>query len=94
MIQAKTELKPGNWQITATTIYCDHVDDYVTIMVDKDWTTRCAWFNRYKQKALDDEKQKFDKHIKGKIEKCIGPDCPMAMEYRDKLIKEESETKD
>jgi len=94
MIQAKTELIPANWQITATTIYCNHVEDYVTVMVDKDWTTKCAWFKRYKQKALDDKKQKFGRSIKKKIEECIGPECPLAIEYRDKLIKEESETED
>ena len=29
-----------NWQVTATTIYCDAVDDDdVRIVVNKDWTT-------------------------------------------------------
>jgi hypothetical protein len=30
----------GDWQITATTIYCDAVDDDVTIIVYKDWSTK------------------------------------------------------
>ncbi len=89
MIQAKTELQPGNWQITATTIRCDFVDDFVTVMVESDWTTKCVWYNRYKHKASGDKKQKFDKTIKSKIERCAGPDCPLVTEYRDKLIQEE-----
>lgn len=89
MIQARTDLKPGNWQITATTIRCDYVDDNVTLMVDRDWTTRCAWYRRYKQKALEDKKQKFDKEIRIKIVKCAGSECPLAVSYRDKLIQEE-----
>lgn len=93
MIQARTDLKPGNWQITATTIRCDYVDDDVTLMVDRDWTTRCAWYRRYKQKALDGKKQKFDKEIRIKIEKCAGSECPLAINYRDKLIQEELGTK-
>ncbi len=89
MIKARTDLKPGNWQITATTIHCDYVDDDVTIMVDKDWTTRCTWYRRYKQKSLENRKQKFDQEIKLKIAKCLGTECPLALKYRDKLIQEE-----
>ncbi len=31
-----------NWQITATTIYCEAVSDEVTIMVHKDWSVTCT----------------------------------------------------
>jgi len=93
MTEAKVELKPAKWQITATTIRCDLVDDFVTIMVNNDWSTRCAWCNRYKQKALEDKKQKFDKAIRVKIEKCAGPECSYVTDYRDKLIQEESGSK-
>ena len=92
MSKANTELQPANWQITATTIHCDMVDDFVTIMINKDWSMKCAWYNRYKQKAID-EKKRFDKEIKAKIEKCQGPECSYLVEYRDKLIQEESDTK-
>jgi len=93
MTEAKVELKPAKWQITATTIRCDLVDDFVTIMVNNDWSMRCAWYNRYKQKALEDKKQKFDKAIRVKIEKCAGPECSYVTDYRDKLIQEESGSK-
>jgi len=89
MIEARTDLKPANWQVTATTIHCDYVDDNVTLMVDRDWTTRCAWYHRYKQKILENPKQKFDKAIRLKMAKCPGTECPIALEYRDKLIREE-----
>jgi hypothetical protein len=89
MIAARTDLKPGNWQITATTFNCEYVDDAVTIMVDKDWTTGCTWFHRYKQKAIENKKQKFEKVIKIKIEKCRGTECPLAINYRDTLIQQE-----
>jgi len=89
MPKTKTKLQPAGWQITATTIHCDFVDDFVTIMVNKDWSTRCSWYNRYKQKVIDNPKQKFDKKIRPKIEKCEGPECPHVMNYRDRLIKEE-----
>ena len=87
--EARKELQPAKWQITATTGHCDLVDDFVTVMVNKDWSTKCAWYNRYKQKALEDRKQKFDKKIMLKMEKCAGPECSYTTGYRDRLINEE-----
>jgi hypothetical protein len=89
MPKAKTKLKPANWQITATTMHCDFVDDFVTIMVNKDWSTKCVWYSRYKQKALEDKKYKVDREIRLKIDKCQGPDCSYVTSYKDKLVKEE-----
>ncbi len=93
MIQAKADSKPADWQITATTLNCESIHEAVTLMVDRDWTTRCAWYRRYKQKALENKKQKFERKIKLKLAECAGPDCPLAISYRDKLIKEEFGTK-
>jgi hypothetical protein len=89
MPKAKAEPPPAKWQITATTICCDLVDDLVTIMVNKDWSTKCAWYNRHKKKALEGKKHKFDRKIMLKMEKCQGPECSYVTDYRDKLIKEE-----
>jgi hypothetical protein len=89
MIQAKTDIKPAQWQITATTVKCDVIDEAVTLMVNRDWTTRCIWYQRYKQKSIEDKKQKFERKFKLKIAECTGPDCPLAIGYRDKLIQEE-----
>jgi len=89
MPKAKAQLQPAKWQITATTIHCDLVDDFVTIMVNKDWSTKCAWYSRYKQKAIEDKKHKFDGNIKLKMEKCQGPECSYVIDYKDKLLKEE-----
>jgi hypothetical protein len=93
VIEARTDIKPAGWQITATTMKCDYVNDSVTIMVDKDWSTRCSWYRRYKQKANEDKKYKFEKEVKLKITKCAGTECPLAITYRDKLIQEELGTK-
>jgi len=93
MIEARTDIEPGNWQITATTKHCEYVEDFITIMVDSDWATRCAWFKRYKQRRLEQPKHKFRKEIQQKLKYCVGPDCPIAKQYRDDLIKDEIETK-
>ncbi len=87
--ETEKELPPAKWQITATTIHCDLVDEFVTLMIKKEWSASCAWYKRYKQKVIEDKKQKFDKKTMLKIGKCAGPDCMYVTGYRDKLIKEE-----
>ena len=72
MAEARTELKPAGWQITATTISCDRVDDYVTIMVHGDWTYSCTWCSRYKLAAARDPKTKFSRDIKAKDRRVPG----------------------
>ena len=89
MPKTKAKLQPAGWQITATTIKCDSVDDYVTIMVYKDWSTKCVWYGRYKQKADEDKNYKVDGKMKPKVDKCRGLECSNVAGYRDKLVKEE-----
>jgi hypothetical protein len=86
---ARTDIAPAGWQITATTIRCDMVDDLITIMVYKDWSAKCVWYARYKGAALDNHRKKFSRGVKAKIAGCQGPDCKYVLDYRDKLIAEE-----
>jgi hypothetical protein len=37
----------ADWQVTATTIYCDAVDDNVMIIVYKDGSIRCTGYKKY-----------------------------------------------
>jgi hypothetical protein len=34
-------------KLTAKTVYCDAVDDDVTIMVYKDWRTKCTGYEKF-----------------------------------------------
>jgi hypothetical protein len=90
MAEARKELKPAGWQITATTISCDMVSDYVTVMVHGDWTYSCTWCSRYKLAAAGNPKKRFSREIKSSIAACRGPDCSLVLAYRDKLIAEEA----
>ena len=79
------------WRLTAATIYCDAVDDDVTILVYKDWSTKCTGYRKYVQ-ALDREAAKtLHKKAKrlGRHLKCQGPQDYRVTRYRDKLIAEE-----
>ena len=93
MLQARQDIQPGNWEITATTIRCDHVDDFVTIMVESDWSARCVWYGRYKEASPQSSKAKPDKAVRSRIPLCLGPECPLVIEYRDKLIDQETPVK-
>jgi hypothetical protein len=80
-----------NWQVTAKTIFCDSVDDEVTVMVYKDGSTRCTGSQKYNQpnsitKRMIKKKVKLDK----RPIKCEGDDCSRVPRYRDKILSEES----
>jgi len=58
MIEARTDINPGNWQITATTIQCQYVNEAVTIMVNSNWETRCATITKRKGECYFDSSQR------------------------------------
>jgi hypothetical protein len=80
-----------DWQVTATTIYCDAVDDDVTLIVDKDWNVMCTGFKKYSvnldkatARALKQRSHKLGKGLK-----CEGPLDYRVTDYRDKLKAQE-----
>jgi len=81
----------ADWQVTATTIYCDAVDADPTIMVHKDRSTSCTGYKKYgeniSKEAAGDLREKGKKL--GRVLKCEGPECSRVIEYRDKLFAEE-----
>jgi hypothetical protein len=75
-----------DWEITATTVYCDTVGDEVTLIVHRDGTLRCTGHQKYAG---------MDKEVAGAVKKsprqerrtrCQGADCPRVTQYRDSLI--------
>lgn len=76
-----------NWQITATTIYCDAVDDEVTLLVHKDWSVKCTGYRKYGKPSK--EIVNLAKKRKKQLE-CDGPECYRAVQYRDKLFADEA----
>ena len=81
-----------NWQLTATTIYCDAVDDDVTLMVYKDGSAKCVGYKKYREPSKE-----ISKLVKGKSNQlgrkleCEGPECWRVIQYRDNLFAEEAE---
>ncbi len=92
MNETLKETPPAKWQTAVTTIKCEMIDDYVSIMVQRDWTPKCTWYNQYKEPPREGKRSiKANQNTKRKIEKCQGPLCSYVTGYRDKLIQEEKE---
>jgi hypothetical protein len=80
-----------DWQVTATTIYCDAVDDDVTIMVYKDWNVRCTGYKKYVERLNKETGRRLKKEAKrlGRNLGCEGPLDYRVTDYRDKLAAED-----
>ncbi len=78
-----------DWEITATTIYCDAVDDEVTLMVSADGTARCTGLQKYLKPGRETSKEMNNRAKKlGKQLACDGEECQRIAQYRDKILGE------
>jgi hypothetical protein len=77
----------ADWQVTATTIYCDAVDDEVTLMVFADGTVKCTGEQRYSKPDKETSKEMKDKSRRlGKVIECQGLECIRVTEFKDGLL--------
>jgi len=81
-----------DWQVTGTTIYCDAVDDEVTLLVYKDWSVRCTGYKKYGEptKEAVNLLKKKSRQL-GRQLRCVGPECRRVIEYKEKLLAEEAQ---
>jgi hypothetical protein len=81
-----------DWVVTATTIYCDAIEDEVTLMVNRDGTSQCTGCNK-----LDKPMGKATRALRsrskqlGKKLRCEGIKCYRVVQYRNRLLAEEGE---
>lgn len=79
-----------NWQVTAKTIYCDSVDDEVTVMVYKNGSARCTGFRKYSQpNDITSKLMKRKSQGEKRPIKCEGEECPRVSQYKDEILGEE-----
>lgn len=78
------------WQITAKTIFCEAVDDEVTVMVNKDGSTRCTGHKKYSKptdvtlKTINEKTRRMKRPVK-----CEGENCLRVVQYKVKILAEE-----
>jgi hypothetical protein len=85
-----------DWQMTATSIYCEAVDDDVTIMVDKDWNTSCTGNQRYGESISRETAsmlQKKGRKMRRELKCTRLANCGATL-YRDRLMAEEKNSAD
>ena len=79
----------ADWMITATTIYCEAVDDEVTLLVYQDGTSRCTGCKKNGKPAKDKTKSaKAKSKSPGKQTACSEAECHRLTQYRDRLLAE------
>ena len=84
------EIRMVDWQVTAKTIYCEAVDDEVTIMVYKDWSTKCTGVQKYTE-SREEQVNLVRKSLKLRRSlECEGNRCTRLVEYRQQLQDEEA----
>ena len=78
-----------NWTITATTIYCDSVEDEVTFIANRDGQLQCTGYKRYFKPGRETARlMKIKSKQAGKKIVCEGLECSRVTQYRSKLISE------
>ena len=80
-----------NWWVTAKTIYCEAVDDEVTLIVYKDSSAKCTGYKKYGEadKETVNLLKRKSKQLKRQL-RCEGPECYRLVQYGDKLFAEEA----
>lgn len=84
----------ADWQVTATTIYCDAVDDDVTIIVHRDWSTSCTGYRKYGESPDKETANILRRKARrqGRDLGCEGPLDHRVTDYRDRLASQEKAT--
>ena len=77
----------ADWKITAATIYCEDIDDEVTVIVQRDGGVRCIGFDRCRDadKSTAELMKKKSRRL-GRQLKCTGLECPRIVQYRERLF--------
>ena len=81
-----------DWQVTGITVHCDGVEDEVTLLVYKDWSTKCTGYAKYGEagKGGTGLLKKKSRQLKRPME-CAGPECPRVIQYKKRLLSEEAQ---
>jgi hypothetical protein len=78
-----------DWQITAKTIYCEAVDDEVTLLINKDGSSHCTGFRKYTTpnaitvNTIKVKNKRAKQHIQ-----CEGEGCTRLTGYKNQILSE------
>jgi hypothetical protein len=76
-----------DWQVTATTIFCEAVDDEVTLIITPYGPVKCSGKQKYEKPGKEVKKALKKKNkVAPKQLKCEGEDCARVKQYRTKML--------
>jgi hypothetical protein len=76
-----------DWQVTATTIFCEDVDDEVTLMVYSDGKLKCTGYKKYGNPDKETARSiKIKSQQMGRQLGCRKIECRHLTQYRDRLL--------
>ena len=76
-----------NWQVTAKTIYCDVIDEEVTLIIRQDWSAQCTGYSGNRDSGVAPDR--LPKSKKLRRSNCEGLECRRITEYKEQLLGEE-----
>jgi hypothetical protein len=82
-----TLLDKRDWEITATTVNCDAVDDEVTLIIYVDGTCKCTGRDKYAQPDKETARVIKKKSRRVKLVGCCQGDCPRLQQYREQVFR-------
>lgn len=79
------------WQVTAITVYCDAVDDEITLLLYKDGAVTCSGYKKYAESNNETANllKKKSKQLKRQL-KCERQECGRVIQYKDKVLAKEA----
>jgi len=78
-----------DWEVTATTIFCETVNDEVTLIIKPGGPVICTGRQKYENAGKEAGKVlKQKSKVSGKQLKCIGENCAELKQYRSKMLGE------
>jgi hypothetical protein len=80
-------LDKGDWEITATTVNCDDVDDEVTLIIYADGTCKCTGRLKYAKPDKETARAMKKKSLKVKLSGCRADDCIRLKQYREQVFR-------
>jgi hypothetical protein len=76
-----------DWEVTATTIYCESVDDEVTLIISGEGAVKCTGRQKYENPQKEAKKTlKTKRRNTGKQLNCKGAECGAVKQYREKMM--------
>jgi hypothetical protein len=76
-----------DWQITATTIYCDAVNDEVTLIISPDGAVKCTGQQKYENPGKETLKtMKKKSRTAGKQLACQGIGCARVVKHKTEML--------